>query len=256
MVATRELHTTILPYESSSNKSQITDLAGTDLPEVETNSKAMKVTLQNCSFPFGFGSNCHALDVDFNGTNASGWTQAPILTLIWPSIEGVAVIRKWIVGLAVGGITTSQTAGIAKFELFRARNYYSLGGVISWSRFYGTGAGPEGKQLAQLRSRQVEASMNVYEYTNIPTTLATTTVTRDPSPMATLCGGVKATAGQICIPQSVLYETKPGEQPLVLTGNMGAEVLLTYPVFAAVQVHFNTSVYWDEYDTDEDPGFN
>ena len=148
----------------------------------------------------------------------------------------VMLVKKILFHMASG--TTAFTAGGVIFNLFPIRSYTIAdtgGAALTINTAATTG---------KLRTSYPVTGLVDFR-TSATATLTAGTQTVDTNPIATINTTIPATANLTLIPYgTVLFEQKPGEQPLVLATGEGLVLRATVPA-TGVWV-FGVTMVWDE----------
>jgi hypothetical protein len=242
MATAREFHFSGTPYETPSNKTQAAGFTVANIAEVESNNKAVKSVLRAPDVLPGFGRYSISRRIDFGGAQTAAATNMIVASFIWFPTRIICAIRKVTCGYAIGTVTTNL-AGHAMFQLVRCRNYAQQQAGTTDLRAGGLGA-----NMGMLSGRQQDPFVEIDEQGTWGTPVDTTRRSGDTNPVGIACGAVKgATAGQTPIPNINIYEAKPGEQPMILSANMGLDLLLTAPAATtAMNPVVQYGFVWDE----------
>lgn len=169
-----------------------------------------------------------------SGTVAAGLTAASPVYSFRYNGTGVAVIRR--IRISVAGTATAFAAGNAHLDGFVARAFTA-------SDSGGT-AGTLTGNNAKLRTSFGTTGVASIQIANTGT-LTAGTRTLDTDPFATVDIAIgTGTSTQVVAPNSVFYEPKAGEFPLVLAPNEGFVIQATVP--ATGTWLFAVGVEWDE----------
>ena len=176
---------------------------------------AARVTLRGVDYG-AFGSYAKGLQSGFIAAGMSA--AAPVYAFRYTGAQ-LCLVRR--VRMSACNIATAFAAGVARFDLFAARSFSAsdTGGTAA------TLTGAVGKLRTSMATTAIGQAM-------IATTGANSAGTRtlDADPLASLLGGVVATAGiGIVPPNTPFWESRPGEQTLVLANNEGFVIQGTVP---------------------------
>lgn len=200
--------------------------------EVEVNTKAIRSVIR----PDDYGSLGIYREGVNNGATAMAAglaAAAPIFSFRWGSTN-IGVVKQVLFTMTSG--TTGFTAGLGTFNLFVARSFTA-------SDTGGTSVLPTGN------SNKLRTSMGTTLLTDIRTsataTLTAGTRTLDAQPISSLNAGIgTATWTQFVPLNTVLFDARIGEYPLVLAQNEGFVIQATVP--ATGVWFFGVNVSWEE----------
>lgn len=198
--------------------------------EVENGHRAVRATLRPTDVAALGAFSVAAL----SGVMAAGIAaNAPVFSLRYTG-AGVLLLRK--LSLSIYASTTAFTAGVGNVQAYLARNYtVSPSGGAAISLAPNTG-----------KKRTIFGGSGVGDM-RVSTTAALTAGTRtlDGAPFASVVFPVPVTVNNSLIPaRTALFDSKPGEWPLVLAGNEGVEMQVNMP--ATGTWLFAVDTEWEE----------
>lgn len=198
------------------SSSQIIGATPANIAEVEAATKALRVTLRAEDY-----GNLGIYAVGgASGVMAAGITaDSTIFSFRWTQAVNLALIKRFILSAGNGG--TAFAAGLWKFDLFVARSF-------SVADSGGSSLLPTGNQN-KLRTSGMGTTLA--NDIRISSTAALTVGTRtlDSQSLASVAGGVPATAGSLLLAPFAMFDQRPGEFPLVLAQNEGLVLRCSVP---------------------------
>lgn len=198
-------------------QSQIAGFTSTNIVEVETNTKALRVTLR----PEDYGTlGIYSLSAPSGLIGAGLTAAAPVYAWRWGDATRLALLKR--VTFSAANDAIAFAAGSCVFNMFVARAWTvsdSAGTVITpattGNRLRTTGMGP-----SLVTDVRISALV----------TLTAGTRTKDAQACGTLIGGVPVAAGTFLIAPTPIFQQVPGEHPLVFAQNEGFVIEATVPV--------------------------
>jgi hypothetical protein len=213
--------------------SQLQGYTTANIMEVEANTKAARVTLR----PEDYGSLGIYAEGNTSGIMAANLSAAsPIFSMRWTHATNLVLIKR--LTLSIAADTVAFTAGAGLFNLFVARSF-------SVSDTGGTGITPTGNQN-KLRTTGMGTTLFASGDIRISSTGTLTAGTRtlDSNPVGSLAVGCPATAGVLILAPFPIWDTRPGEHPILLAQNEG--IVLQASVPATGTWKFGIKVDWTE----------
>lgn len=207
--------------------------AGTNTPEVETNTDAMRMVLRPDDYAslgiFSLGAT--------SGIMAAGLgASAPIFSFRYSGANTILLKRLVI---SAGNTATAFASGIIEIAAFFARSFTA-------SDTGGNSVLPSGN------GNKLRTSMTATGVTDIRIsstgTLSAGTRTLDAVSFAHLSSGIPATAGSVVILPAVLFETKLSDYPMCFVNNEGFVIQVTQ-IPATGTWTFSVNVVWEEVTT-------
>jgi len=193
---------------------QLGDLVRGNSQAVE-GQQAARVTLRGVDYGV-LGSYAKGLQ---SGTIAAGLSAGSIVYAMRYFNGNLALVRR--VKISAANLGTAFAAGAARFDMFVDRGESAIDATGGLS---GTVSGNIGKLRTNMGTPQ-----NVAFDISSTGALSGGTETPDTDPLASLIGGVPATAGIGILTGVDLWAPRPGELPLVLANNEGFIIKATVP---------------------------
>jgi len=167
-----------------------------------------------------------------SGTMAAALASGSSIFQFRNSTSNVYLLRRVFIS---AGDLVAFTAGLITFQLTVARNFTANGSG-------GTAATLTGNTGKLRTSMATTGTADI----RISSTAALTagTWTLDGDPIGAISTSAPATAGVNFLPQSVLFDRRVGEQPLILAQNEGFNISATVPATGTWQ--FSVQVDWEE----------
>lgn len=232
MAANRESHTTD-PNATLGGKFQIAGKTVANIPQVEANTRALRVTRRDGN-AMRFGG---AYMAGGRTTQLSSYVGPGVLmAFIWPSSTGIAIINK--VTVSVNNSAAAATAGVWTLKMTRASAYTAGPGT-------GTKTVISPVHFGTLRATNYEPQATIW--LGLPGPLTGATQTLDTNPLGIIIvGGRGGAVNETIIPYTNLFEARPGDPPLILQGNQGFDINLTTPANNC-NPEMSCLIYWEEY---------
>jgi hypothetical protein len=201
--------------DETMSASQIQGFTTSNIAEVEQSTKALRTTLR----AEDYGSLGMYSIAATSGVMAAGFTvgaATAIWSLRWGNASNLALIKR--IMLSAGNGSTAFAAGIFAVSLFRATSF-------SASDTGGTSI------LPNSTSNRLRSSMGSSLLTDIriasTAALGTGTRTLDNSAIGAASCAVPAVAGSKLLEFIPIWDTRPGEHPIVLATNEGLLLIPT-----------------------------
>ena len=198
--------------------------------EVETGTLAQRSTLRPVDVITGAGGS-YSISVK-SGIMAAGLAgAAPILAFQFPG-TGLALVRR--IRFIAQGLGTGFAAGATVFDAFVARAF----------TVQDTGGGAATLTTNNAKLRTSFATTQAKIQLSATATLTAGTRTLDANPLRTLMGDLGTGTFAAVQGDDTLFDTKPGEWPLVLATNEGFVLQATVP--ATGTWTWAAMIDWDE----------
>jgi hypothetical protein len=209
---------------------QIAGATPANIAEVEANTKALRTVIR----PIDFGSLGIYSGGGPSGVMAAGLAAAaPVFSWRWTHATNVAAVKRVLI--SAGGIA-AFAAGVCTFNMVAARSF-----TVSDS-----GGTAFVLTTNNMKLRASMASTVVGDIRIASTaTLTAGTRTLDATALSAVTSSTPATAGSVLLPpNTVLWDARAGEYPLVCAQNEGFVLHATVP--ATGTWTFSVSVAWEE----------
>ncbi len=196
--------------------------------EVETGTLAARVAHR----PLDVGAlGSYSVSVK-SGVMAAGLSAAsPILAFQFPG-TGFALVKR--IRLIAQGLGTGFAAGATVFDAFAARAF----------SVQDTGGGAVTLTTNNAKMRTSFATCKAAIQASATATLTAGTRTLDANPFRTLMGDLGTGTFAQVLSDDILFDTKPGDWPLVLAANEGFVIQATVP--ATGTWTWASAIDWDE----------
>lgn len=227
-ISARDLPFTCYPLDAISQVSGYTEA---NLPEVETNTRAMRATLRPGDEPTA--DLYKVLRYQVGCTQPISLTtsalSAIILSAVW-AFNGVAVIRRVTASMATSAVVGNRVGG-ASISLVRNEPMLNYGSPA-------LAVVPAGRNVGLL-GRQPQALLQVGTNTSGENKVG------DANPIGYVATAMLNTAIGTHVREAALFE---GEQPLVLAPWTGFSIIATAPAAVTSQtIQFSFNIRWDEW---------
>lgn len=201
--------------------------------EVDTNTRAARAVLR----PIDIGSQGSFAVSVVSGTMAAGLSAgAPILAFLWKPatvVTSLALVRR--IKFSSNILATGFAAGTVKFDFLQARAF----------TVQDTGGSAVTLTTNNAKVRTSQATTQAAIQASGTGALTAGTRTLDANPFRTLLTGVGTGAFASMIGDTVVYEQKPGEWPIVLAST-GEGIIVQATVPATGTWNWACAIDWDE----------